>query len=183
MLRLRNYDPDRDFAEIASWFSDERTHAMWCANRFSYPLKQEDFESTLRMMSENSGDIPLTAVDERDDAVGFLCYASPENGRTGLIKFVAVDKDRRGQGFGKQLIKKAVRYVLEESGAEKLRLHVFSENTAAICCYTACGFRIVSEVKSAFPYREEQWGRITMEKELYEKTARIDDAPGLYGAF
>lgn len=164
MLKLRNYNADTDFNAIASWCPDERAHAMWCANRFSYPLEKDNFENTLRGMSQNSGDIPLTAIDEKNNIIGFLCYASLENGETGLFKFVTVNKDIRGRGFGKELVEKAVRYAFSEKNTGKVRLHVFSVNASAICCYTSCGFEILSEEKEAFPYHEERWGRITMEK-------------------
>lgn len=38
-MRLRQYIPEQDSQEICEWANaDERVFALWCANRFEYPL-------------------------------------------------------------------------------------------------------------------------------------------------
>ena len=37
-MRLRRFHPGEDFETLARWDGDRRTHALWCANRFGYPL-------------------------------------------------------------------------------------------------------------------------------------------------
>ena len=46
-MRLRPFIPYYDFDEIKNWISDERTHAMWCANLIKYPIEKENFENVL----------------------------------------------------------------------------------------------------------------------------------------
>ena len=42
---IRSFEIDRDFEYISNWISDERTHAMWCANLIHYPLEKENFST------------------------------------------------------------------------------------------------------------------------------------------
>ena len=44
---LRKFDPAVDFDAIKNWIDDERTHAMWCAGRFAFPLEKENFKKTI----------------------------------------------------------------------------------------------------------------------------------------
>ena len=43
-LSIRPYNPEGDFDVIKSWISDERTHAMWCANRTAFPIQKDAFQ-------------------------------------------------------------------------------------------------------------------------------------------
>ena len=47
-MEIRAFDSDKDFKSIKNWATDERTHSMWCANRFKYPLAKEDFTKALK---------------------------------------------------------------------------------------------------------------------------------------
>ena len=58
-MKLREYLPSKDFDNIKSWIDDERTHAMWCAGRFEYPLEKENFEAVLEDMHSKWGDTPF----------------------------------------------------------------------------------------------------------------------------
>ena len=60
-MKLRKYLPSKDFDNIKSWIDDERTHAMWCAGRFEYPLEKENFEAVLEDMHSKWGDTPFIA--------------------------------------------------------------------------------------------------------------------------
>ena len=69
-MRLRPYIPEKDFEMIKDWITDPRTHALWCANRFDYPLCEKNFEEVLRDMKyrdENDAgrkDAPLRRADD-----------------------------------------------------------------------------------------------------------------------
>ena len=41
-MRLRPFIASKDFEIIKNWISDERTHALWCANLMAYPIKKEN---------------------------------------------------------------------------------------------------------------------------------------------
>ena len=46
-MRIRPYDHERDFPFLRAWIVDERAHAMWCANRFPWPLEEASFSAAL----------------------------------------------------------------------------------------------------------------------------------------
>ncbi len=47
-MRLRPYNAEFDFDRIKGWINDERSHAMWCGNRFNFPIERENFDAVLR---------------------------------------------------------------------------------------------------------------------------------------
>lgn len=74
-MKLREYLPSKDFDNIKSWIDDERTHAMWCAGRFEYPLEKENFEAVLEDMHSKWGDTPFIASLDDGNNAGFFCYS------------------------------------------------------------------------------------------------------------
>ncbi|HBE09295.1 MAG TPA: hypothetical protein DCY81_01960 [Lachnospiraceae bacterium] len=49
---IRAFEIDRDYEYISNWISDERTHAMWCANLIPYPVEKENLRSFLSEISD-----------------------------------------------------------------------------------------------------------------------------------
>ena len=52
LKKLREYNPDKDFDTIKNWISDERTHALWCANRTKFPLDRSSFDELLEELNK-----------------------------------------------------------------------------------------------------------------------------------
>lgn len=78
------------------------------------------------------------------------------------MKFVMVDQDLRGQGYGKEMLSLAVKYAFEITKADAVQLNVFSENTGAKKCYLSVGFSERTNTDRAFSFNEELWGRCNM---------------------
>ena len=171
-MRIRPYEPDRDFTKISHWVNDERTHALWCAGRFPYPLSADSFHGVLSDMERNSGDKPFTAVDENGRAVGFFCCSAERESSNAMLKFVLIDSTLRGQGLGGRMLELAAGYAFEKMGAMAVQLMVFSENSAARKCYESVGFTERDFTPNAFTYKDESWGRCNMifRREHNEKT-------------
>ena len=60
-MRLIRFDLEKDFDTIKNWITDERTHAMWCANYFKYPLEKENFAEVLEEKNTQYGDTAYIA--------------------------------------------------------------------------------------------------------------------------
>lgn len=45
-MRIRPYQ-NKDFDIISQWITDERSHALWCANLMTYPLEKNSFDDLL----------------------------------------------------------------------------------------------------------------------------------------
>ena len=59
------------------------------------------------------------------------------------ISFVIVDDQKRGRGYGREMIRLALESAFRIAGAERVTLGVFENNKPAYACYQALGFRPV----------------------------------------
>ena len=161
-MRLRPFIPYIDFEEIKNWISDERTHAMWCANLIAYPIEKVNFESVMEEAATRFGDSPYVATTDDGKVVGFFCYSVNLDSNEGMLKFVMVDPAQRGKGLGKEMLQLAVEYAFNITKAEAVHLNVFPENTKAIKCYQSVGFVERHTDLNAFAFQGESWGRCNM---------------------
>ena len=161
-MKLRPYIPEKDFDMIKNWITDPRTHALWCGNRFEYPLTGENFNETLRGFSIGRGDAPFVAVGDDGAAIGFFSYSLQPETNEGLLAFVAIDPARRGQGLGKAMLRLALDYAFGISKADAVHLRVFGVNTQAVKCYESVGFTLEKADPNAFAYENESWERRSM---------------------
>lgn len=161
-MRLRPYIAALDYDTVASWVTDERLHAMWCARRFPYPLTREGFDESLADMAERLGSSAFVATDDAGKVIGFFGYHLDPEKNEGVLKFVIVSPDCRGKGYGRELAALASKYAFEITGAGSIRLAVFTANPAAERCYRSVGFREVSVAENAFSFGDESWGRRSM---------------------
>lgn len=159
-MKLRPYEA-ADVKAVAGWISDERTHAMWSANRFSFPLKEAEFASFLTSLHESTGDMPFIAEDENGEAVGFFCCPMGRGAEERMLKFIIVDSSRRGRGYGKEMLRLAAAQAFED-GAPAVTLNVFTVNERAKRCYLGAGFEERSSTENAFAFKDELWGRCSM---------------------
>ena len=169
MMVIRSFEIDRDFEYISNWISDERTHAMWCANLIHYPLEKESFRNFLSEISERFGDCPYVAVDDEGTVVGFYCYSLNYETHEGMLKFVMVDASARGKGIGKEMIRLAVKNAFSDPEALAVQLNVFPENERAKRCYEGAGFTERKTTPDAFKYQDESWGRCNMVQKREDK--------------
>lgn len=161
-MRLRPFILCRDFDEIRNWISDERTHAMWCANLIKYPIEKKNFENVMLEAAVKFGDSPYVATDDDGKVAGFFCYSVNLSTNEGMLKFVMVDPAQRGKGLGKAMLRLAVEYAFEITKADAVQLYVFAENERARKCYESVGFAVRNTDVNAFAFKDELWGRCNM---------------------
>ncbi|MBQ1991516.1 MAG: GNAT family N-acetyltransferase [Clostridia bacterium] len=143
-LRLRHYKPC-DAESIISWIKDEEALRKWSSDRFGdFPITSKDINDKYL---GNNGDCveadnfyPLTAFDD-SGVVGHLIlrYTDAEK-KVIRFGFVIVDDSKRGKGYGKKMLKLAIKYAFDIFGAEKITLGVFDNNKPAYFCYKSAGF-------------------------------------------
>ncbi len=161
-MRLRPYIQSKDFKYIAEWIDDERSHALWCANNFPYPITAEAFHSFLEKTAKEWAACPFAATDDGGDTVGFFRYSVNTESSEGFLASVIVDKKLRGKGYGREMVQLALRYAFDITGAKSVQLNVFAENEGAKRCYESIGFVERCIVKDAFAYKDEVWSRCNM---------------------
>ena len=102
------------------------------------------------------------ATENSGQAVGFFCYSINTEDNIGFLKFVIVDKTKRGKGYGKEMLNLALRYAFQITGAKAVQLNVFNENKVAKQCYEKVGFVERNIDKNVFEYKDELWDRCNM---------------------
>ena len=160
-MRIRPYQ-NKDFEVISKWITEQRAHALWCANLIPYPLEKNSFDELLAEAEERFGDSPFVATTEEGKVVGFFCFSVNLSTNEGMLKFVVIDASERNKGYGCEMLKLAVKYAFEIAKADAVQLNVFPENPGAKKCYEKVGFQERTMTEGAFRYKEEAWGRCNM---------------------
>ena len=160
-MRIRPYQ-NKDFDIISQWITDERSHALWCANLMLYPLEKNSFDALLQEAEERFGDSPFVATTNDGQVVGFFCFSVNLHTNEGMLKFVVIDNTMRNKGYGCEMLKLAIKYAFEIAKADAVHLNVFPENPGAKKCYEKVGFKERTLTENAFSFKDESWGRCNM---------------------
>ena len=106
MLRLRPYNKN-DAEIIMSWIKGENAFYKWTAGVLGeYPISAEQFNMVSNLMA-------FTAIDD-NEIVGFFTMRRPNEFYEELrFGFVIVDSKKRGQGYGKNMLKLGLKYAKE----------------------------------------------------------------------
>ena len=155
-MKMRPY-LNKDFDIISRWITDERSHALWCANLIPYPLEKKSFDDLLLQTEERFNDSPFVATTDEGVVVGFFCFSVNLKTNEGMLKFVVIDDTMRNKGYGCEMIKLAVKYAFEIAKADVVQLNVFSENPSAIVIIVTNPVDILTNIAiKMFPKKEQQ---------------------------
>lgn len=163
MLRLRPFIR-QDADAVCGWFRDEKAFQLWSAGKLSgFPLQAEELNAYYDRNADGSL-WAFTAFDEEGTAGHVMMRYLDENRQEIRLGLIVVDKNRRGRGYGREMVSMAARYAFDYAGARRVTILVFLENPAAIRCYEACGFRMTAgREPEKFPCMGEEWKLAEME--------------------
>lgn len=161
-MRLRPYISSRDFEYVKKWGTDERTHALWCANLIPYHFSEEELYDVLKKNEKDWGESAYTFTEDNGQPIGFFTYSVNVNDNSGFLKFVVIDNELRGKGYGTRMLKLALDYAYMITGVSSVQLNVFDVNADAKKCYAKAGFLECNIVSNAFAYNNETWSRCNM---------------------
>lgn len=69
----------------------------------------------------------------------------------------------RGRGYGKEMLRLAIKYAFEILKVEKITLGVFENNMSAYHCYKSVGFQDVElEADEYYHVMDEDWKCVTI---------------------
>ncbi|WP_251497877.1 GNAT family N-acetyltransferase [Otoolea muris] len=140
MLRLR---PCKlaDGRFLLTWLADERTVEFWRADRFTWPLTQGQLDTYFRDFEADQNAMAFTALDARGHPCGHFSFRniSWEENRAHM-GFIVVDPAARGMGYGRRMVRQALRYAFGCLGLSAVTLGVYDCNEPARRCYEAEGF-------------------------------------------
>lgn len=156
-MNFRKYKED-DAKEILSWIKDEREFRLWSADRYNnYPALPSDINDNYLECQKALNFYPFT-LEDNGKIIGHLILRNPEEDKQVVrFGFIIVDRSIRGKGYGKKLIKEAIKYAKEKLGAREINLGVFTSNESAYECYKSVGFNVVAVEKDAYRFYNEQW--------------------------
>ena len=141
MLRLRPFRVP-DAKTIITWQREPEEFYMWTAGIMGFfPVSEQRLLEATSARENNVSYFPMTAFDETGP-VGFFTVRKPgEDDKKVSLGYVIIDPDKRGRGYGKQMLRLGLKFIFEIYGAEEASLDVFDSNPGAYNCYKAMGFR------------------------------------------
>lgn len=163
MLRLRPYK-NCDAKTIVKWIKDEFAFRQWCADRYDhYPITAEDINAHYADYADADWFYAMTAFDE-SGVVGHLIMRFRDEEKTDLrFGFVIVDDAKRGRGYGKEMLKLALKFAFEVMKAKTVTLGVFENNPSAYHCYKSAGFKdVCPEEDEYFHVLGQEWKCLEM---------------------
>ena len=125
-------------------------------------MTRKSFHDLLEKNAIDWTDSGYVATENSGQTIGFFCYSVNTADNIGFLKFVIVDKTKRGKGYGKEMLNLALQYAFQITGAKAVQLNVFNENALAKQCYEKVGFVERNIDKDVFPYKDELWSRCNM---------------------
>lgn len=144
-LHIRPYNPGDEAAVVALW--------QRCGLTRPWNNPRLDIERKLKVNPE------LFLVGEIEGELIASVMGGYE-GHRGWINYLAVDPDRRGQGYGREIME-AVEGRIRALGCPKINLQVRAGNAEVIAFYESIGYRV-----------EEL---VSMGKRLVEDAPQIQD--------
>ncbi len=140
MFEIRPYK-ESDAQTVCSWITDETVFYLWSAGRCGeYPLTPEKLNAFLADGKQHD-DIQALMFFDDETPVGYFTVRFPEQTcEEARLGFIIVDADKRGKGYGKEMVTAALRYAFDCFKATTVTIGVFERNSAARHCYESCGF-------------------------------------------
>lgn len=168
MLRLRPYKRC-DAEKIVTWHKDEESFRKWCLNIYeNYPITAEDMNRHYDSFSEKDSFFMFTAFDE-DGVCGHMIMRFLDEEKQSLrFGFIIIDEQRRGKGYGSEMLDLAKKYAFEVLRVSRVSLGVFENNPGAIKCYKKIGLTEIGYDKDCFSFNGENWSIIYMGMESIE---------------
>jgi len=92
-MRLRPYISSIDYDYLQRWVDNERTHALWCANRIPYPMTSGELQEFLDKDARDLGGCAYVATKDDGEPIGFFVLAVNTSNNVGFLKFVIVNHE------------------------------------------------------------------------------------------
>ncbi|WP_310603599.1 GNAT family N-acetyltransferase [Anaerosporobacter sp.] len=156
MLRLRPFKLC-DAPYLLKWFHDEKSFAMWSANKFTYPLTLEQIVDYKNRFDEDPNAWTFIALNEAGTPVGHFSMRNADYEKQSIhLGFIVVDSNCRGKGYGKEMVSLAIQYATDILKMSRITLGVHGDNEAAHNCYKSVGLVDEAFHPAFFEYKDEK---------------------------
>lgn len=145
MLELKKYQKS-DAPFLLSWLQNEHTFRYWCTDTYRvFPPTAEEIHDFYASWGEN---IRIFTAFDGEDPIGHITIRRLDKmASEWRLGFILVDENKRGRGYGKEMLNLAIRYAFDELNAAAITIGVFEENIAARALYEKLGFIPTGEVR------------------------------------
>jgi RimJ/RimL family protein N-acetyltransferase len=156
---------ESDFIKLIAEIPNARFLLQWAGPRYTYPLDSAQLSDTL---SNTTGEKPSFQVFKAirsgtSEAVGHIQLMDIDyNAASCVLGRVLIFQKYRGNGFGKSMVREAVKFVFENLYLAEVTLGVFDFNTPAIDTYKSIGFAEFQFNKGVRHFQNESWNVIKM---------------------
>ncbi|NJB84225.1 GNAT family N-acetyltransferase [Wenyingzhuangia aestuarii] len=160
MIAIEKFN-EKDFRRLINWSSNEETLTQFAGAIFTFPLTIEQLNEYVN----NEQRLSFKVINLNNGNVIGHAEISPseEENTVKICRILIGEKNQRGKGYGKEIIKQLLDKSFNELNKEKVELNVFDWNICAIKCYENIGFKINSSKTSISIVNGKKWKAINMQ--------------------
>jgi len=150
------------FAEVASWFANEREAAQWAGPAVRYPLDTAQLQAMVdQSQARPPGRLCYTA-ERGGDVIGHAQLGLDWRNGSARLGRVAVSPRQRGQGLAAPMLSLVLARAFSMPQIERVELGVFTWNTPAVRTYQRLGFTREGVRRSSTRVGGERWDTAEM---------------------
>lgn len=158
MILLEPFE-QKDFDHLIHWIDSEESLVQFAGPIFKYPL---DYQQLTAYKLDGQRKAFRVKIAETKIVIGHAeLYAISEN-TVKICRVLIGEKEFRGKGIGRQIIRNLVAEAFRNTAIEKIELNVYEWNTAAIQCYLKEGFNILSDCSGVIEINGRIWKSLKM---------------------
>lgn len=164
MIKLQEFS-DGDFPQLISEISDARFLLQWAGPKYTFPLDSGQLSETLAKAIGNKPTFMVFKVIRSDtlETVGHIQLMNIDyDAENCFLGRVLIFQKYRGNGFGREAVREAVRIAFENLNLNEIILGVFDFNSSAIELYKKIGFSEFQFLEGARQFKDETWNLIRM---------------------
>ena len=164
LIKLQPFD-ESDFHQLIDEISDARFLLQWAGPKYTFPLDSSQLSDTL---VKAIGEKPIFQVfkaikSDTTETVGHIQLMNIDyNSGVCVLGRVLIFQKFRVNGFGKAMVRAAVRVAFEDLNLAEVTLKVFDFNTSAISLYKSIGFCEFQSEIGTRQFQNVNWNVITM---------------------
>ena len=164
MIELQPFN-EGDFSQLIAEIPDARFLLQWAGPKYTYPLDAAQLSDTL---ANTNGEKPSFKIfkfirSDTMETVGHIQLMDIDyNAASCILGRVLIFQKNRGNGFGKAMVKEAIKFAFGNMHLAEITLGVFDFNTSAIDVYKSIGFTEFQFKKDARQFQNESWNVIRM---------------------
>lgn len=160
MVELKYFERT-DFKQLIDWIFSPTFLLQWGGSAFSYPLTENQLEKYIENANnDNSVTLVYKVISkETGDIIGHVSLREIDriNKSARVGKVLVGDKNVRGKGIGKLLMKEILKVAFDELKLHRVSLGVFDFNVSAITCYEKVGFIKEGLLRDSKKNNDEYW--------------------------